>query len=93
MVNTADLYALFGELAGIDDVRAEVPRPIAGEPLLPYLREADRASIRKWNFTQVGTNLQTNGTINGPCVIESTCTPDPGDHRAARTSPARAMAT
>jgi hypothetical protein len=77
MVNLVDLYALFGEVAGIADVRALVPRPIDAEPMLPYLREPDRASIRKWNFTQVGPNLQANGAINGPCVISSTCTQIP----------------
>lgn len=77
MVNIVDLYALFGEIAGIADVRAAVPRPIDAEPMLPYLREPDRASIRKWNFTQVGTNLQAKGAINGPCTISSTCTQIP----------------
>src|SRR5262249_14689384 len=36
-----------------------------------------RPSIRKWNFTQVGANLQANGAINGPCTISSTCTQIP----------------
>ena len=37
MVNIADLYALFGEIAGIEDVRRAVPRPIDAAPMLPYL--------------------------------------------------------
>ncbi|MBY0278838.1 sulfatase-like hydrolase/transferase [Candidatus Binatia bacterium] len=77
MVNIADLYTLFGEIAGIEDVRAQVPRPIDAEPMLPYLREPGRASIRASNFTQVGPNLQANGAINGPCTIGSTCTQIP----------------
>ena len=32
MVNAADLYQLFGELAGIDDVHAAVPRPSTPRP-------------------------------------------------------------
>jgi len=77
MVNIADLYALFGEIAGIEDVQAEVPRVIDAMPMLPYLRNPDQQSIRKWNYTEVGANLQTNGTINQPCVISGGCTQIP----------------
>jgi hypothetical protein len=77
MVNVTDLYSLFGEIAGIEDVRAAVPRPIDAQPMLPYLREPDHGSIRRTNFTQVGTNLQANGAINGPCTISSMCTQIP----------------
>jgi hypothetical protein len=77
MVNVADLYALFGEIAGIEDVRREVPRPIDAMPLLPYLKRPDQPSIRDWNFTQIGPNLQANGAINGPCVIGVQCTQIP----------------
>lgn len=77
MVNIADLYTLFGELAGIEDVRAIVPRPIDAEPLLPYLTEAGHASIRRSNFTQVGPNLQANGAVNGPCQISNSCSQIP----------------
>lgn len=77
MVNIADLYALFGEIAGIKDVRREVPRPIDSEPFLPYLQNPDQGPIRKWNFTQVGPNLQANFAINAPCTISSSCTQIP----------------
>ncbi len=77
MVNIADLYTLFGELAGIDDVRAVVPRPIDAEPLLPYLTVADHPAIRRSNFTQVGPNLQANGAVNGPCQISNSCSQIP----------------
>jgi hypothetical protein len=77
MVNIADLYSLFGEVAGIEDVRARVPRPIDAEPLLPYVTNPRQASIRRWNYTEVGANLQANGAINGPCVISTTCTQIP----------------
>jgi Sulfatase len=77
MVNIADLYTLFGEIAGIEDVQREVPRPIDAVSMLPYLRNPSQRSIRNWNFTQVGVNLQANGTINGPCTISTSCTQIP----------------
>jgi hypothetical protein len=77
MVNIVDLYSLFGEIAGIDDVQAAVPRPIDAMPLMPYLSNPDQASIRRWNYTEVGVNLQANGAINGPCVIMGGCTQIP----------------
>lgn len=77
MVNVADLYALFGEIAGIEDVRREVPRPIDALPLLPYLQRPGQTPIRDWNFTQIGPNLQAGGAINGPCVIGVQCTQIP----------------
>jgi arylsulfatase A-like enzyme len=76
MVNVADLYALFGEIAGIDIARA-VPRPIDARPLLPYLLDPDQPSIRTSNFTQVGPNIQANLAVNGPCTIGQSCTQIP----------------
>jgi hypothetical protein len=77
MVNVADLFALFGEIAGIDDVHQAVPRPIDSVTMLPYLVNPQQAGIRTWNFNQIGTNLQANGAINGPCVIAGGCTQIP----------------
>jgi len=76
MVNVADLFALFGEIAGID-VRQAVPRPIDSQPMLPYLTNPSQASIRTSNFTQIGPNIQTNGAVNGPCTIGTSCTQIP----------------
>jgi len=76
MVNVADLYALFAEIAGITDVQAEVPRTIDAVSMLPYLINPQQPGIRSWNYTEVGLNLQANGTVNGPCVINS-CTQIP----------------
>jgi hypothetical protein len=76
MVNVVDLYALFAGIAGITDVQAEVPRPIDAFPMLPYLTDPEQPPIRSWNYTEVGLNLQANGTVNGPCVISS-CTQIP----------------
>jgi hypothetical protein len=75
-VNSADLYPLFGTVAGID-VPASVPRNIDSVSMLPYLRNPSQPSIRSWNFTQVGPNLQGNSTLNGPCAISTTCTQVP----------------
>ncbi|GAA4324251.1 hypothetical protein GCM10023144_05680 [Pigmentiphaga soli] len=74
MVNAADLYQLFGELAGAD-VAASVPadRPIDGQPMLAYLTDPGQAGIRATNFTEVGmnfTNPQATSTPF-PCVIEA----------------------
>jgi hypothetical protein len=66
MVNIVDLYQLFGELAGID-VHASVPWIVDSASMLPYLKTPGRASIRKTNYAEGGTNLHANGAINGPC--------------------------
>lgn len=76
MANTVDLYQLFGEMAGIDVPRA-VPRTIDSAALLPYLANPRQGSIRRWNFTQAGPNLQANNGINGPCTIQNSCTQIP----------------
>jgi arylsulfatase A-like enzyme len=70
MVNAAvDVFALFGEVAGID-VRNAVPRShvLDAQPVLPYLTGQAQGSIRKTNFSQTGTNLQAPGIIP-PCVL------------------------
>lgn len=77
MVNIADLFALFGEIAGIDDVHRAVPRTIDAFPMLPYLRDPEQRSLRDWNYTEVGANLQVDGAINNPCVISGGCTQIP----------------
>jgi hypothetical protein len=71
MVDAAvDVFQLFGKVAGID-VRQAVPRSHAldARSLLPYLTTPGQESIRKSNFTQTGTNLQTPGAPTPPCVI------------------------
>jgi len=76
MVNIADVFQLFGELGGLD-VPAVVPRPIDSVSMLPYLRKPMQSSIRKFNFTQGGFNIQANGGRNGPCVIAGGCSQTP----------------
>ncbi len=73
MVNAADLYQLFGELAGIDGVHAAVPRSIDSETMLRYLTRRNAESVRAYNLAQTGPNLQANGGENPPCVISGTC--------------------
>ncbi len=76
MVNMVDIYRLFGEVAGLD-VPALVPRVVDGASMLPYLTDANHASIRAFNYTQGGLNLQANGGRNGPCVISGQCSHTP----------------
>ncbi len=72
MTNIADLYQLFVEMAGID-AHSSVPRKIDSVAMLPYLTNPEQGSIRKWNFTQIGLNLQADGALNGPCQFASSC--------------------
>lgn len=76
MVNIADLYELFGEIAGID-VRRNVSRTLDSRPMLPYLRNPQQAPIRDSNFTLVGPNIQANDGINGPCQFSGSCSQIP----------------
>jgi hypothetical protein len=71
MVNIADLYQLFSELARID-VHKSVPRTVDAQPILPYLVSPAQPSIRKTNYTEIGTNLHANGEISGPCQYNTT---------------------
>lgn len=73
MVNSTDMFSLFGELAGID-VRQVVPaaRGLDAQPVLPYLTEPGRASIRSTNYTEMGTNISSTALPPAPpCVIPS----------------------
>lgn len=68
MINEVDVFQLFGELAGID-VHQAVPRPIDSYSMMPYLLHPDQPSVRDYNFSQGGLNIQANGGHNGPCVF------------------------
>ncbi len=73
MVNSTDLFSLFGELAGVD-VRQAVPqnRALDAEPMLAYLTEPGRDSIRTTNYTEMGTNITSSTAAAAPpCVIPS----------------------
>jgi len=67
MVNSTDLYRLFGEIAGIDMDPVAESLQLDAAPVLPYLEEPGRRSIRETNYTEVGTNLTAN--LPPPCVI------------------------
>jgi len=77
MVNVADLYQLFGEVAGVD-VRATVPASHAldCESMIGYLTNPAAPAVRAFNFTQNGTNISFPGGLLRACVISSlqTCT-------------------
>lgn len=76
MVNGADVFRLFGDLAGLD-VPALVPRVLDSVPMSPYLHDPDQTSLRAFNFTQGGLNIQKDGGRNGPCVFGSMCSHTP----------------
>ena len=73
MVNIADLFQLFGEVAGID-VRKEVPKShkLDSMAMLPYLTHSNQRSIRQTNFTQTGSNIHPNDMPPPPCVLSLT---------------------
>ncbi len=77
MVNIADLYQLFAEIAGVEDVHAEVPRALDSAPMLTYLTTPGSDSQREYNFTQVGNNQQIGGAINQPCSFGTSCSQIP----------------
>ncbi len=74
MVNIADLFQLFGEIAGID-VHQAVPKShiLDSQTMLPYLTEANHPSIRQTNFTQTSSNIHV--ATPGPCVVQITPQP------------------
>ncbi len=77
MVNIADLYELFAEIAGIDNVHEIVPRALDSAPMLIYLTTPEAGSQREYNFTQVGNNQQIGGAINQPCTFTAGCSQIP----------------
>jgi arylsulfatase A-like enzyme len=74
MVNAADLFQLFGEIAGLD-VRKIVPpsHMLDSVSMLPYLTNPSQTSLRQSNFTQTGNNIHP--VTPGPCVIQLTSPP------------------
>lgn len=73
MVNSVDMYSLFSELAGIDLEQAlPQSRQVDAKPVLAYLTEPGRESIRDTNYTEMGTNIASvNTAAPPPCVIPS----------------------
>lgn len=76
MVNATDVYALLAEIAGVDPaiVTAATPDSVG---LLAYLENENQSSLRDYNFTQGGLNIQKNDGRNGPCAFASQCSHTP----------------
>ncbi|HEX8894018.1 MAG TPA: hypothetical protein VF783_11880, partial [Terriglobales bacterium] len=74
MVNIADLFQFFGEIAGLD-VHQVVPQShiLDSVPMMPYLTHRNQPSLRSTNFTQDGNNIRL--TTPPPCVIPLTDPP------------------
>lgn len=72
MVNLTDLFAFFGEAAGLN-VRKEVPRyrDLDAQKMMAYLKNPGQSSIRKTNYTVQGNNIRASSTESYPCVIEN----------------------
>jgi hypothetical protein len=70
MVNIADLYQLFGEIAGID-VHKAVPyyHIVDSVGMLSYLTNPNQSSMRQTNFTQTGRNIHVQAPL--PCVLQT----------------------
>ncbi len=74
MVNVADIFQLFGEIAGVDVHQVVPPSHILDSvSMLPYLTNPNQASLRQTNFTQAGNNFHTSPP--SPCVIPLTDPP------------------
>jgi Sulfatase len=72
MVNVADVFELFGEIAGLD-VHKIVPksRPLDSVSMLPYLTNPQQKSLRSTSFTQTALNIRKKGYLTPPCVLTS----------------------
>jgi hypothetical protein len=70
MINIADLFQLWGEIAGVD-VHKAVPAShiLDSESVLPYLTNPNQRSIRQTNFTQTGNNIHP--TQPPACVLQT----------------------
>jgi sulfatase-like protein len=74
MVNIADLFQLFGEVAGVDVHQVIPPSHIVDSvSMLPYLTNPNQASLRTTNFTQTGNNIHSSPP--SPCVVALTSPP------------------
>jgi arylsulfatase A-like enzyme len=64
MVNAVDLFALFGEIAGLN-VRAVVPLShiLDCVPMMAYLTNSTAGSARQYNFTELGSTVPPNVKI------------------------------
>jgi arylsulfatase A-like enzyme len=76
MINIADLYQLFAEIAGVDLQKVVPPsHTIDSVTMLPYLTNPNQAEIRTSNFTMAANNIHVGNTPPPPCVIALTQPP------------------
>jgi arylsulfatase A-like enzyme len=70
MVNAVDLFALFGEIAGLQ-VRSLVPAShiLDCQPVMPYLVNPAQTSLRQFNFSQIGDGVKAPSVQLWPCVF------------------------
>ena len=76
LVNTVDLFNLFGALAGVDvDEAVPSTTTLDAKPLLPYLTRPKQPAIRGTNYTEigVGTYFSDPSQRSWPCKVASTC--------------------
>ncbi|HEX4505056.1 MAG TPA: sulfatase-like hydrolase/transferase, partial [Alphaproteobacteria bacterium] len=76
MINTVDLYRLFGDIAGVDVTSVVPPSHVLdSRPMLPYLTNPSTSELRKTNFTQSGvaTFSPDPSQRSWPCQIGSIC--------------------
>jgi len=74
IVSGADVFGLFGEVAGLDPQKAAAPRKIDAMSMLAYLTNPQQTKIRRFNFTQGDLNIQKGDGHNPPCVIGASAT-------------------
>jgi arylsulfatase A-like enzyme len=81
LVNAVDMFALFGEIAGLD-VRSIVPAShiLDCQSVLPYLTNVTQAPFRTNNFTQIGDGAKAPGVKTWPCVFYIGVLPVGNDH-------------
>ena len=85
MINSVDLYQLFGDLAGIDVADVVPPSHVLdSRPMLPYLVNPNQAIIRKGNYAQlgVGTFSPDPSKRSWPCQIGNVCNDTLVDNQA-----------
>jgi arylsulfatase A-like enzyme len=71
LVDCADLFNLFGEIAGVD-VRREVPKAhvLDSRPMLGYLTDPSKESIREFSYAETGPGLKSGNDRAWPGVVE-----------------------
>jgi len=72
LVNSVDLFQLFGEIAGVD-VHTLVPSShvLDSVSVLPYLTDPNQGGLRQYNFTELGPGLKPPSVKLWPCVVSA----------------------